>query len=224
MLFRSAGIFIPVVILVAAITFALWMFLGRDFSFSMQRAVAVLVVSCPCALGLATPLAIMVATGKGADMGILIKDAESLENAGSADVVIFDKTGTLTEGRPTVQAVHVVHVDEGEALSIAASIEKQSNHPLARAIVDYADSKGVSYSGEQVMAKSSVGLGMDAEISGKEYRLGKLDFINPEVSIEEEEMLKTARINEDEGATSIFLGKKTEGGKYRLLAVFSLTL
>ena len=113
---KVAGIFIPVVILVAAITFALWMFLGRDFSFSMQRAVAVLVVSCPCALGLATPLAIMVATGKGADMGILIKDAESLENAGGADVVVFDKTGTLTEGRPTVQAVHVVHVDKEETL------------------------------------------------------------------------------------------------------------
>ncbi len=220
---KVAGIFIPVVILVAAITFAAWMFLGRDFSFSMQRAVAVLVVSCPCALGLATPLAIMVATGRGADLGILIKDAESLENASSADVVVLDKTGTLTEGRPTVQAVNVVAMDEREALSIAASIEKQSNHPLARAIVGYAESKGVSYSSEQVMAKSSVGLGMDAEISGSEYRLGKLDFINPEVSIEEEEMLKTARINEDEGATSIFLGKKTEGGKYRLLAVFSLT-
>lgn len=132
---KVAGIFVPVVMSIAAITFIVWMLLGKPFDFSLTNAISVLVISCPCALGLATPVAIMVATGRGAHMGILFKNAEALENLHHVDTVVLDKTGTLTIGEPAVTDLISHGITSDELLKIAASIEKQSEHPFAKAII-----------------------------------------------------------------------------------------
>ena len=150
---RSSSIFVPTVIGIALLTFALWMTLSGvgvvgssrpDFNLSLQLAVSVLVISCPCALGLATPVAIMVGTGKGAENGVLIKSAEAFERAKEVDVVLFDKTGTLTKGEMAVKEV-VCKTDEGTLLPLVAGVEACSEHPLSRAIVKYAEAKGVTF-------------------------------------------------------------------------------
>lgn len=135
---KIAGIFVPTVMAISAITFGIWMLAGRSFEFALTNAIAVLVISCPCALGLATPVAIMVGTGRGARMGVLFKNAESLENLHHVDTVVLDKTGTLTVGKPAVTDVIAYSISAKELLSVAASIEKQSEHPFARAIVEEA--------------------------------------------------------------------------------------
>ena len=134
-----AGIFVPLVILAAAVTLLVWLLIGKSIGFSVMRATAVLVISCPCALGLATPVAIMAASGVGAKNGILYKTAVSLESCGKTDTVILDKTGTLTEGKPSV--TDILSDNEEELLSLALSLEKQSSHPLALAVCDYAKGK-----------------------------------------------------------------------------------
>lgn len=136
---KVAGIFVPVVIGIALVTLIVWLILGKGVSFSLSMAISVLVISCPCALGLATPTAIMVGTGKGAQLGILTKSAESLEIAHQVDTVVLDKTGTITEGKPSVTDIAPNGVSENELLTIAASIEDLSEHPLARAIVEKAE-------------------------------------------------------------------------------------
>ena len=135
---KIAGIFVPVVIGIAILTFILWFFLGSDNGVvqGLLAAVTVLVIACPCALGLATPTAIMVGVGKGAEKGILIKDAESLELAKKVDAIILDKTGTITEGRPQVTGIQWLNNDD-TAKDILLSIEKQSEHPLAEAVVKH---------------------------------------------------------------------------------------
>ena len=134
---KIAGIFVPTVIVIALVTFAVWLIIGASFEFAMSSAIAVLVISCPCALGLATPVAIMVGTGKGAENGILIKSGEALETAHMVDTVVLDKTGTITQGRPVVTDIDCYNVTEKQLLTIAGSLEKGSEHPLAEAIVNY---------------------------------------------------------------------------------------
>jgi len=138
---RISGVFVPTVIAVALIAGAAWLLAGQSFEFAFTSAIAVLVISCPCALGLATPTAIMVGTGKGAENGILIKSAEALEAAHLIDTVVLDKTGTITEGRPRV--TDVVAADDTELLRVAASLERHSEHPLADAITARADELGL---------------------------------------------------------------------------------
>lgn len=135
---KIAGIFVPVVMSIALIAFVAWMLAGKGVEFSLNMAISVLVISCPCALGLATPVAIMVGTGRGASLGVLFKNAESLENLHSVDTVVLDKTGTLTTGKPAVTDVIPVAITEGELLMIAASLERKSEHPFAKAIVSHA--------------------------------------------------------------------------------------
>lgn len=134
---KIAGIFVPTVMCIALISFLIWMFSGAGFEFSLSIGISVLVISCPCALGLATPVAIMVGTGKGAENGILIKSGEALETAHAVDTVVLDKTGTITQGKPQVTDVVPVSVSKQELLSAAVMLEKQSEHPLAEAILQY---------------------------------------------------------------------------------------
>ncbi|MBQ9598846.1 MAG: copper-translocating P-type ATPase, partial [Clostridia bacterium] len=136
---KVAGIFVPVVIGIALVTLIVWLILGYGVSHALTMAISVLVISCPCALGLATPTAIMVGTGKGAQLGILTKSAESLETAHKIDTVVLDKTGTITEGKPSVTDIAPNGISETELLTLAASIEALSEHPLAKAIVERAE-------------------------------------------------------------------------------------
>ena len=140
---KVAGVFVPVVMGIALITFIVWLALGYDFSFALNCAIAVLVISCPCSLGLATPVAIMVGTGKGAENGILIKSADALETTHSIDTVVLDKTGTVTEGKPVVTDILAFDIDENEFLKLAAGVESASEHPLAEAIVEKAKEKSL---------------------------------------------------------------------------------
>ena len=132
---KIAGVFVPVVMGIAAVTFLAWMFAGKTLEFSLTAAISVLVISCPCALGLATPVAIMVGTGRGAAMGVLFKNGAALEHLHNVDTVVLDKTGTLTEGKPAVTDLLPASVTERELLSIAAALESRSEHPFAKAIL-----------------------------------------------------------------------------------------
>ena len=140
---KIAGIFVPVVMGIALIAFVLWMIFKQDVEFALNIAISVLVISCPCALGLATPVAIMVGTGRGANIGVLFKNAEALENLHRVDTVVLDKTGTLTEGKPTVTDIFPNAITDSQLLRIAAALEVGSEHPFAKAIVRAAD--GISY-------------------------------------------------------------------------------
>ena len=136
---KIAGVFVPVVMCIAAAAFLFWMVMGKDLEFSLTTAISVLVISCPCALGLATPVAIMVGTGRGAGMGVLFKNAESLENLHNVDTVVLDKTGTLTTGKPAVTDIVAVNMEENRLLTLAAAIEQRSEHPFAKAILTRAE-------------------------------------------------------------------------------------
>ena len=164
---RISGIFVPIVIVISLVTFILWMTLGQQtFHFALTCAIAVLVISCPCALGLATPTAIMVGTGKGAQLGILIKSAENLELLSKAQSIILDKTGTITQGKPQVTQIEALHMSEDELLTLAASIENSSQHPLAKAIVAYAKEKKISLQKVEQFEMLS-GKGLKGWIHGK---------------------------------------------------------
>ena len=161
---KIAGIFVPVVMGIAAVTFVVWMLLGRGLEFSLTNAISVLVISCPCALGLATPVAIMVATGRGAAMGVLFKNAEALENLHRIDTVVLDKTGTLTTGKPEVTDILPASVSEKELLRLAAALEKGSEHPFAKAILAKARGMAVSAATE---FQTIPGLGVSGIVNGK---------------------------------------------------------
>ena len=163
---KIAGVFVPVVMTIAAITFAVWMLLGAGLEFSLTNAISVLVISCPCALGLATPVAIMVGTGRGAGMGVLFKNAEALENLHKVDAVVLDKTGTLTVGKPQVTDVIPVGVSEEKLLKIAASIEKRSEHPFAKAILEKAKGLGA---GDASDFETIPGRGVSGVVEGVRY-------------------------------------------------------
>lgn len=174
---KVSGIFVPVVIGIAVLAAAAWLVAGYSVEFALSTGIAVLVISCPCALGLATPVAIMVGTGKGAENGILIKSAEALETAHTINTVVLDKTGTITEGKPRVtDLVTAPGVEEDLLLSAAASIEKPSEHPLAEAIVEEASARGLLLRG--VTGFSAVaGQGIEARIDGKRFLAGNLKMM-----------------------------------------------
>ena len=170
---KVASIFVPTVIGIAIITFIVWMIItnGSGFNTALINFVAVLIIACPCALGLATPTAIMVGTGKGAQFGILIKNGESLELAHKISTIIFDKTGTLTEGKPVVNSVNSIDISENELIKITASVENSSEHPLGEAVVNYAKLKGIEL--EQVESFMSItGKGITAVIKGMQIIAG----------------------------------------------------
>jgi Cu+-exporting ATPase len=176
---RVAAVFVPTVISLATITFLLWYFAaGVAFTFAMINFIAVLVIACPCALGLATPTAIMVGTGLGANNGILIQNAESLERVHKIDTIVLDKTGTVTLGKPKVTDILCFDgVDEHMLLQITASIENKSEHPLAQAIVDYAKEKNIMF--EKIESFSSLtGLGLKGIVSGKTVSVGNVAMMS----------------------------------------------
>jgi len=176
---KVSAVFVPVVICIAILTTIVWLLLGQTFSFALSNGIAVLVISCPCALGLATPTAIMVGTGKAAEYGILIKSAESLEIAHSIDTVVFDKTGTITEGKMSVSDIVLLttNIDETTFLRYAASIEASSEHPLAQAIVEKAKNENCEiYQVEEFEAVA--GLGVKAILAGKPLLAGNKKMLN----------------------------------------------
>ncbi len=181
---KVSGIFVPIVIIIAIITFIIWMLLGKTVGFSIARAISVLVISCPCALGLATPVAIMVGSGVGAKNGILFKTAVSLENAGKANIAILDKTGTITKGEPSVTDIFC-QGDTEKLLKYAYSIEKKSEHPLAKAIVKIAEEKDVEFF-EVSSFQTLPGNGVEAEYGEEKVYGGSLKFIETKVDVSEE--------------------------------------
>lgn len=205
-----SGIFVPVVITIAVLATIVWMFVGQPFSFALSIGIAVLVISCPCALGLATPTAIMVGTGKGAEYGILVKSAESLEIAHKIDTVVLDKTGTLTEGHPVVTDVlPAPGVLRNPFLRMAASIEALSEHPLAEAIVNYANEKEITLNdAENLLA--TAGQGIEADVNGKHILGGNLKMMQ-ERSIDLKGFAEKAIALAEEGKTPLFFA---EGEKF----------
>ena len=175
---KISGVFVPVVIVIAILTTILWMVSGQSFEFALAMGITVLVISCPCALGLATPVAIMVGTGKGAQNGILVKSAEALETLHSINTVVLDKTGTITEGKPVVTDIITNgNLSEADLIQIGASIEKPSEHPLADAIVEKA--KNMNLPLKEIESFNSIsGMGIEATVDGKAYIAGNLALMN----------------------------------------------
>ena len=194
---KIAGIFVPVVMTIAAVVFAVWMVIRGDLEFALTNAISVLVISCPCALGLATPVAIMVGTGRGAGMGVLFKNAESLENLHRIDTVVLDKTGTLTTGKPAVTDILPQNVSEEELLKIAASLERKSEHPFAKAILQKANGMTVySVSDFQTIP----GRGVSGVIKGVRYFGGNEKLMA-------EQGIAVSRY-EEEGKTSLYFASE----------------
>lgn len=199
---KISSIFVPTVISIAVVATIVWLFLGASFEFALSIGIAVLVISCPCALGLATPTAIMVGTGKGAENGILIKSAESLEIAHQIQTVIMDKTGTITEGKPKVTDIIVKNINENEMLKIAASAEKSSEHPLADAVVEEAKNRNLQLY-EVSSFEAIPGQGLEAIVDGKKYYIGNLRLAtekNIKLNNFDEQSEKLA----DEGKTPLY--------------------
>ncbi len=203
---RVAGVFVPAVIAIAALTLAIWLLLGRDAGYALARGISVLVISCPCALGLATPVAIMVGSGAGARSGILFKTASSLEEAGKAQIVALDKTGTITRGEPEVTDVTAeAGVDEGELLRCAYALEQHSEHPLAKAVVRYGNERlGAP---EPVTDFAALpGSGLTARLAGDLLLGGSQDFLSAQTPLSD--ALKTrAEALASEGKTPLFFAK-----------------
>ena len=211
---KVAGIFVPAVIGIAILSFIAWGLWGPapSLSYALVSAVAVLIIACPCALGLATPMSIMTATGRGAQAGVLIKNAEALERFEKVDTLIVDKTGTLTEGAPKLVAVlpEAGH-DEAEVLRLAASLERGSEHPLAEAIVRGAEERGVTMSDAQDF-EAVTGKGVKGVVDGKPVALGNLAMIT-DLGLEPGDLTATANARRDEGETVMFvvLGDEVAG-------------
>lgn len=187
---QVSAVFVPIVIVIALLTFAIWYFFGAsgDFTTALINMVAVLVIACPCAMGLATPTAIMVGTGKGAELGILFRNSEALERAGNVNVVVLDKTGTITKGLPAVTNIvtsHKSQVSENELLRFAASVEKGSEHPLGEAIWAEATTRGLTLA-EPVGFKAMPGFGVQAEVESRSVMVGnKKMFADKNIQIAE---------------------------------------
>ena len=204
---KIAGIFVPTVLLISLLTFVIWMALGYGFENALNFAISVLVISCPCALGLATPVSIMVATGKSADFGLLFKNAEVLENLHKIDVIVMDKTGTITEGKPILTDI-VTNLEEDEFLKIAASIEKNSQHPLASAILNYAEEKNIKLDDANNFNSVS-GRGLSAEIDSDKFFAGNKDFMLEE-KIDLKDFESKAEKLAGEGKTSMYFANSNE--------------
>lgn len=202
---KVSAVFVPVVLVIALVTFIGWWLATGDVVSATVNAVAVLVIACPCALGLATPTSIMVGTGVGAKYGILIKDAEALETAHSVSVVAFDKTGTLTEGKPVLVKSIAVVVEEKSLLSIAASVQSGSEHPLARAVLNKAHAENISFAGAKNL-KALPGRGMEAKVGDQVYHLGSTRLMR-ENTLELGNLESTATAFESEGLTVSWLAE-----------------
>lgn len=202
---KISGVFVPVVITIAVVAAVVWLLLGYGTEFALSTGIAVLVISCPCALGLATPTAIMTGTGRGAQMGILIKSAEALETAGHIDTVVLDKTGTITEGKPRVTDIIPLSADKQELISAALAVESLSEHPLARAVVEYAkktDCKELKAEG----FVSCGGKGVSAEVQGKTVYAGNIRLMQ-EKGIDVSEQRQTIDALAQQGKTPLFFAK-----------------
>ena len=203
---RVSGVFVPAVIAIAAVTLAVWLLVGQTVGYALARAISVLVISCPCALGLATPVAIMVGSGVGAKNGILFKTAVSLEQAGKVKLVALDKTGTITAGDPRVtDVVPAPGVTEAELLSVACAAERKSEHPLARAIVRYGEEHGFT-GGEAVDFKALPGSGLTAVVDGAAVTAGNAAFISGAAPLPSD-MRLSAEALAAQGRTPLFFAR-----------------
>ena len=207
---RVSGVFVPAVIAIAIVTLIVWLLAGQTVGFALARAISVLVISCPCALGLATPVAIMVGNGMGAKNGIMFKTAVSLEEAGKTQIVALDKTGTITSGEPKVtDMIPADGVTEQELLSYAYALEKKSEHPLARAVIVKAEENGQKDSLKQLEAEefqAVPGNGLSGKIDGSLICGGNLKFISQNTEISEATSQTAGRLAE-EGKTPLFFSK-----------------
>lgn len=207
---RVSGVFVPAVIAISVVTLAVWLFAGETVGFALARAISVLVISCPCALGLATPVAIMVGNGMGARHGIMFKTAVSLEETGKMQIVALDKTGTITQGEPKVTDVLAAEgYTEQELLSYAAALEEKSEHPLAKAVLAYASQREITASGEAAEFEAQPGNGLTASLAGERVYGGNLAFIGTKVSVPEAVRTRAETLAE-EGKTPLFFAR---GGK-----------
>ncbi|MEK7168377.1 MAG: heavy metal translocating P-type ATPase [Patescibacteria group bacterium] len=208
---RISSWFVPAVIGIATLTFVVWFFfLGSTLSFALMAFTAVIVIACPCALGLATPTAIMVGTGVGATNGILIKGGEPLEAASKINTIVFDKTGTITKGKPEVTDIEELEdLSEKEIVSIAASLEKQSEHPLAEAIVNYAEVENYKLN-EVAEFKAIPGYGVKGKIGKVEYYLGNRKLMTSTLNLNIDKFERKLERLEDQGKTAMILANKKE--------------
>jgi len=213
---KVSGVFVPAVLVIAAIVFAIWMFIGAPIGDSLTRAIAVLVVSCPCALGLATPVAIMVGNGVAAKNGILFKTSSSLEQTGKADIIVLDKTGTITSGIPKVTDIVTANdVSENELLNDAYALEQGSEHPLGRAITDYCTSKNLTAAQIEDF-KVFAGNGLEGRIDGRMLRGGNLSFISKNCTVDSEIRARADELS-GQGKTPLFF--ESEGKLRGIIAV-----
>ena len=213
---RVSGVFVPAVIAIAVVTTAAWLLLGRDLAFALARGISVLVISCPCALGLATPVAIMVGNGLGAKNGILFKTAASLEAAGRTQIVALDKTGTITRGEPEVTDILPAEgVTEGELLTLAAALEQKSEHPLARAVLAYAAARQLDPP-EVTGFAALPGNGLTAKLAGRSVYAGSFSFIQTQAPVPAA-LAGQAQALAEQGKTPLFFG-----GEGRLLGVIAV--
>ena len=202
---KVSGVFVPVVMAIAAVTTAVWLLLGREVGFALARGISVLVISCPCALGLATPVAIMVGNGVGAKNGILFKTAASLEETGRVQVVALDKTGTITKGEPRVTDILPgPGVAEDQLLGLAAALEAKSEHPLARAVMTKAEEDDINVA-DVADFRILPGNGLKCTIGDKKLLGGSMSFISGLVSVPEDMMRQAERLA-DEGKTPLMFG------------------
>ena len=199
---KVSGVFVPVVITIAFVTTAVWLIVNGNFGYALARGISVLVISCPCALGLATPVAIMVGNGVGAKNGILFKTAEALEQTGKINTVVLDKTGTITKGEPQVTDIYSPITDEKELISLAAALESQSEHPLALAITERAKADGIKTE-EITEFKAVSGNGLKAKLNGKDIFGGNLKYISDKVDLPSD-IAEIADKYSSEGKTPLF--------------------
>ncbi|HEY8901949.1 MAG TPA: copper-translocating P-type ATPase [Chthoniobacterales bacterium] len=202
-----AGWFVPAVLGVAVMTFLIWLFVGPQpaLNYALVNAVAVLIIACPCALGLATPMSIMVAVGRGAGLGVLVKDAAALETLGRVATLVVDKTGTLTAGKPAVTHVEPIGVSSNELLGLAAAVEAASEHPIATAVLAAAREAGIAVS-EVSHFEAVTGEGVRGTVDGVEVLVGKRSFADTGNAAAEELVAQAAKL-QDEGGTLIWIAK-----------------
>ena len=198
---KVSGVFVPIVITIAVITIIGWLISGQTIGYALARGISVLVISCPCALGLATPVAIMVGNGVGAKNGILFKTAVSLEETGRVNTVVLDKTGTITEGKPKVTNIIPINATEEQLLSVAYSLEIKSEHPLAKAIIEKGNELNITATEIENFTSLS-GNGVKAQLKGKPLYGGSLKFIGEQITIPEE-TIKTAEALAENGKTPL---------------------
>ena len=206
---KVSGVFVPIVISIAIVTFVIWMLVGRPVGYSLARAISVLVISCPCALGLATPVAIMVGNGVGAKHGILFKTAVSLEETGKVQIVALDKTGTITKGEPRVTDIFPVGCEEAYLMHAAYALEQKSEHPLAKAIIAWGDANNQTEAGVGEFQAVS-GNGLMGVRDGKHLQGGNWNYISGQIRIakeEETELRKQAEVYASEGKTPLFFAE-----------------